>query len=196
MDDASLHAVPHIALPMRVLIVLCGPAGAGKSTFARRFVEQHQQQGYRTTSIVSSDHCRAMLCDDETSQQVNRDTFDLFYYLIHKRMYHNRPTLADSTALQSHARHRLLELAAHHQYSTCLLLFNMSFETCMAYDQQQSRGRIVGEKVIRYHQELLQQAMQAIPREGWQMVYMLDEQHPFPEFTISPRQPASSSSLL
>lgn len=185
MDNVSPHVVTRIVLPTRSLIVLCGPAGAGKSTFARNFVAQHKRGGYRTTSIVSSDYCRALLCDDETNQQVNRDTFELFHYIIHKRMFLNRLTIADSTALQSDARQRLLDLAERHHYFTCLILFNMSLETCIKYDQHQSRGRIVGEQVIKYHRELLQQALQDIPHEGWRMVYTLDEQHPMPEISIS-----------
>ncbi len=167
----------QIILPRRTLIVLCGPAGSGKSTFANMFVEQHAEQGYRATTIVSSDYCRALVCDDETNQQVNRDTFDLFYYIINKRMFQNRLTIADSTALLADARQRLLNLAQQHHYVTCLLVFNMSLATCMFHDQQQSRGRIVGEPVIIYHQELLRQALQVIPTEGWDQVHILDKQH-------------------
>jgi len=54
-------------------------AGSGKSTFAA--------QHFIPTNIVSSDYCRAMICDDVNNQQVNRDTFDLFYYIIQKRMF-------------------------------------------------------------------------------------------------------------
>ena len=166
-----------IALPQRTLIVLCGPAGAGKSTFAHKFVELHQAQGYRPTSIVSSDYCRAMICDDETNQQVNRDTFDLFYYIIRKRLFQGRLTIADSTALQANARQALIEIARCYQYHRCLFVFNMSLQTCLAHDQCQTRGRMVGGKVIFYHWQILQQALLEIPHEGWDEVHILDEQH-------------------
>ncbi len=175
MEKAFPLEGEQITLPRRTLITLCGPAGSGKSTFANRFVQQHQ--GYRATTIVSSDYCRALICDDETNQHVNRDTFDLFYYLINKRMLQNRLTIADSTALQADARQRLLGLARQHNYFPCLFVFNMSLETCLLHDQQQSRGRVVGEQVILYHLNLLQQALQVIPGEGWNQVYILDEQH-------------------
>jgi predicted kinase len=165
-----------IALPQRTLMVLCGPAGAGKSTFAHEFVELHQAQGYRPTSIVSSDYCRAMICDDETNQQINRDTFDLFYYIIRKRLFQGRLTIADSTALQANARQALIEIARHYHYHTCLFVFNMSLQTCLAHDQQQTRGRMVGEKVIAYHWQILQRALLEIPHEGWDEVHILDEQ--------------------
>ena len=177
MEKAFPLEGEQITLPRRTLITLCGPAGSGKSTFAHQFVQQHRAQGYRTTTIVSSDHCRALICDDETNQQVNRDTFDLFYYLIDKRMLQNRLTIADSTALQADARQRLLGVARRHNYFTCLFVFNMSLETCLLHDQHQSRGRIVGEQVITYHLNLLQEALQVIPSEGWNQIYILDEQH-------------------
>ena len=184
MEKVSAHGVQRILLPERTLMVLCGPAGAGKSTFARTFVEQHKQLGYRSTAIVSSDYCRAIVCDDETNQQVNKDTFELFHYIIHKRMNHGRLTIADSTALQADARRRLLDVAVQHNYFTCLFMFNISLETCLQYDQHQARGRIVGEPVIKYHLDLMQQARQDVQQEDWKLIHMLDEQHPFPEIAI------------
>src|SRR5919108_5818584 len=106
-----------IKVPRRTLLVLCGPAGSGKSTFAA--------QRFGVTTIVSSDHCRAMICDDETNQQVNRDTFDLFYYIIRKRLFQGRLTIADSTALQGNARQTLVEIARRYQYHSRLFVFNM-----------------------------------------------------------------------
>ncbi|GCE26009.1 hypothetical protein KDA_14930 [Dictyobacter alpinus] len=188
MENVLAHEVQRIPLPERTLVVLCGPAGAGKSTFARTFIERHKQQGYRATAIVSSDYCRAIICDDETNQQVNKDTFDLFHYIIHKRLFHGRLTIADSTALQADARQRLLDLATRHNYFTCLFMFNISLETCLQYDQHQARGRVVGEQVIKYHLNLMQQAMQDVQQEGWNMIHVLDEQHLFPEIEITMTQ--------
>ena len=91
----------QITVPRRTLLVLCGPAASGKSTFA--------SQQFATSMVVSSDYCRELICDDSNNQHVNRDAFDLFYYIINKRMYLSRFTIADSTALQANARLRLLE---------------------------------------------------------------------------------------
>src|SRR5256885_8361965 len=112
----------RVRVPPRTLLVLCGPAGSGKSTFATK--------RFGPTIIVSSDHCRELICDDATNQQVNRDTFDLFYYIINKRMYNGRFTVADSTALHSEARQHLRELAHRHGYLACLLIFNVLEATC------------------------------------------------------------------
>ena len=154
-----------IEVPRRTLLVLCGPAGCGKSTFAAsRFVP---------TAIVSSDHCRELICDDVANQRVNRDTFDLFYYIIRKRLYLGRFTVADSTALYAEARRQLLEQAQHYGYAACLLLFDIPETLCLQHDQL--RDRRVGEAVIRYHAGLLKQARIDIPQESWQQVHILKE---------------------
>ncbi|MGI9060734.1 MAG: AAA family ATPase [Ktedonobacteraceae bacterium] len=154
-----------IQVPRRTLLVLCGPAGCGKSTFAA--------QRFAATTIVSSDHCRELICDDVTNQHVNRDTFDLFYYIIRKRMYLGRFTVADSTALHADARHQLRELALHYGYYTCLLIFDIPTAICLQRDRQ--RTRRVGEAVIAYHDGLLKQAIVDAPKEGWPQVHILKE---------------------
>ena len=159
-------AVP-IQVPRRTLLVLCGSAGCGKSTFAARHF------GDPPTQIVSSDACRAQICDDPNSQQVNRDTFDLFYYIINKRLFNGRFTVADSTALQWDARRKLREIARRHGYFACLLLFTIPPEVCLQRDR--GRARQVGPQVILYHTDLLKQAVQNIPDEQWDAVYVLNE---------------------
>src|SRR5215469_11291160 len=100
-----------VILPQRTLLVLCGSAGSGKSTFAaQRFPE---------TTIVSSDRCRGMICDDENSQAVNRDAFDLFHYILRKRMILGRFCVADSVALLPYARENLRQLSRNFGYFGC-----------------------------------------------------------------------------
>lgn len=163
-----------IYLPQRTLLVLCGVPGSGKSTFARRFIEQH---GLQPTTIVSSDYCRALICDDDTNQQVSRDAFDVFHYIIYKRMLLGRFIIADSTALLANARHRLLEQARSYAYATCLLVFTVDPAICIQRDRD--RHRIVGETIIRNLQFMLEQALRDIPGEEWQQVYRVED-------TVSP----------
>lgn len=150
----------HLILPRRTLLVLCGPAGSGKSTFAaRHFLE---------TEIVSSDSCRRMVCDDENNQAATRDAFDLFHYILRKRMLLGRFCVADSTALMPQARGNLRQLSRNHGYPGCLLLFDTPLELCLEQDNQ--RTRRVGESVIRFHVNQMVQALQDIPGEGWERV--------------------------
>ncbi|MFL5654211.1 MAG: AAA family ATPase [Ktedonobacteraceae bacterium] len=165
MQKANKSMPMIIKVPRRTLLVLCGPAGSGKSTFAAR--------RFRASVIVSSDNCREMICDDVTNQQVNRDTFDLFYYIINKRMYNGRFTVADSTALQAEPRRRLRELAHRHGYLGCLLIFNVPPAICL--ERNKGRERKVEEQVIAYHARLLEQTLLDAPNEGWEQVYVLEE---------------------
>ena len=154
-----------LILPRRALLVLCGPTGAGKSTFAaRRFPE---------TNIVSSDRCRGMICDDENDQTVNRDVFDLFYLILQKRMRLGRFCVADSTALKPDARRQLRDLSRRFGYYGCLLIFTTPPEVCIQRDGQ--RTRQVGESVVQYHAGLLAQTLQDAPNEGWERIHFLRE---------------------
>ncbi|HBE28806.1 MAG TPA: hypothetical protein DDW25_07935 [Ktedonobacter sp.] len=163
-DDNTMPL--RVSVPPRTLLVLCGPAGSGKSTFAA--------QRFSTTTVISSDHCRALICDDATNQQVNRDTFDLFYYIINKRLFLGRFTVADSTALYPEARRRLRELARRHGFLACLLIFNIAQETCER--RNQLRDRKVEAKVMPYHAALLQQTLRDAPNEGWDQIHILSEE--------------------
>jgi predicted kinase len=155
-----------ITIPRRTLLVLCGPAGSGKSTFAA--------QRFAATTIVSSDHCRAMICDDESNQKVNRDTFELFHLIIQKRLSLGRFTVADSTALYPDARRKLRDVSHHFGFFGCLLIFNIPPEICL--ERNKRRERLVEERVIPYHTGLLQRAILDTPQEGWELVHILGEQ--------------------
>lgn len=146
--------------------MLCGPAGSGKSTFAA--------QRFGSTVIVSSDHCRELIYDDANNQQVNRDTFDLFYFILKKRMFLGRFSVADSTALYADARRRLRDMARWHGFYACLLIFNISQETCARWNE--GRERRVEEKVHPYHAKLLQQALRDAPNEDWDSLHILGEE--------------------
>jgi predicted kinase len=166
-ERAYHMTTPHIIkIPRKTLLVLCGPAGSGKSTFAA--------QRFPATTIVSSDHCRAMICDDENNQKVNRDTFELFHLIIQKRLSLGRFTVADSTALQPDARRKLRALSRQFDYNGCLLIFNIPPEICM--ERNKSRHRQVEKQVIPFHNDLLQRTLNNAPGEGWEQMYVLGEQ--------------------
>jgi predicted kinase len=155
----------EIPIAPRTLIVLCGPAGAGKSTFA--------QQYFEPTQVVSSDHCRALICDGDRTQNVDPDLFELFRFLIRKRLKLGRLTVADSTALYDFARRQLLDLAREANSHTCLLVFTVPCAVCLQRDQH--RPRHVGEVEIIAQDALLQEALQHIPQEPWEQIHVLSD---------------------
>ena len=65
-----------INLPDFCLVVLIGPTGSGKSTFAARH--------FKPTEVISSDYCRGVVADDENDQTASKPAFDLVHYIAEK----------------------------------------------------------------------------------------------------------------
>lgn len=104
-------------LPSFSLVVLIGVSGSGKSTFAKRH--------FRPTEIVSSDHCRALLTDDENDQSATDDAFALLHWLTDKRLLRRRLTVIDATNVQKKARQPLLDLSRRHQCPAIAIVFDL-----------------------------------------------------------------------
>ncbi len=154
-----------VRIPDPSLVVLCGPAASGKSTFARRH--------FPPTAVVSSDRCRAMIADDEANIRVSRDAFELFYRIIELRLRHRRLAVADSTALQPDVRRTLRQLARRYEVPAVAVLFDVPEETCVRWDA--ARPRTVGRPVIHRQWERFQQVLRSVPAEGFDQVVVLGE---------------------
>lgn len=155
----------RLRVPSPALIVLCGPAGSGKSTFAGRH--------FPPSAVVSSDRCRAMLADDEHNMAVSREAFDLFHAIIDHRLRFRRLTVADSTALRKEARKRLLEIGRRRNLPVLLIVFDVTEDRCHLHDRL--RERKVGRAVIARQVRLLSEALRTIPQEGFDSVTVLDD---------------------
>jgi predicted kinase len=177
-----------LTLPRRSLIALCGPAGAGKSTFAHDFI---QRNGLPATTVVSSDACRLMLCDDPRSvapeqwATLQPDTFRLFLGIIDMRMSLGRPVLADTVNLHRDLRQGLLDRSRTRDYPTALIVFDIPLETCLAQNQQRDETRRIPEPAIRQQRQLLDDALPRLAEEGWDHIVVLDERHPTPAIAMN-----------
>ena len=165
-------------LPRHSLIVLCGPAGAGKSTFAS---DIRQRNGLANTAVVSSDACRLLLCDD--IRLVTRDqwatlqpqTFQLFLTIIGMRLSLGRPAIADGVNLYPELRSGLLGHARTHEYYSALVVFDLSLETCLAQNAQRPETRRLPEDQIRAQRQFLDNLLPRLAGEGWDRVITLNE---------------------
>lgn len=68
----------RITIPDLSLVLLMGASGAGKSSFAKKH--------FLSTEILSSDHYRGVVSDDETDQSASKDAFDVLHYIAAKRL--------------------------------------------------------------------------------------------------------------
>jgi predicted kinase len=142
------------------IVVLCGPAACGKSTFAAHH--------FRPTQIISSDWARACVCDDDRDQRFNSQAFALVHFLVEQRLTLNRLCVVDSTALTNPARKELLDLAKRFQVPAVAVLFDVPLETCVARDEK--RERFVGRMVVERHYQSFEQTKAVIREEGFDQV--------------------------
>lgn len=153
----------EIEVPPGALVILCGPAGSGKSSFARHH--------FRPTQVVSSDRIREWITDDERHLSSSGDAFEVFHLLIEKRLRWRRVVVADSTALGSRARADLRRLARRAGAPVVLLAFDVPLADAIRRDT--SRARPVGPDVVARHRQQFEQALAAIPHEGYDRVYVI-----------------------
>jgi protein phosphatase len=157
----------QLAIPRTALVLLIGPSGSGKSTFARRH--------FRPTEVLSSDACRALICDDEADQSATKDAFELLGSILDMRLRRGRLTVIDATNVQAWARASLLEKARTHNRPQVAIVFDLP--PAIRESQNQSReGRIVEVDVIRQQTLDLEKSLQELPAEGFAHIYRLRSQ--------------------
>ncbi len=145
------------------VVVLVGPAGCGKSTFAAG--------KFRPSQVISSDRARLLVCDDERDQRFNPQAFALVHFLIEQRLGINRLCVVDSTALTAAARRSLIELARRHRVPCEALVLDVPLQTCLERDAK--RERSVGAAVIERQFQAFEQAKGALAQEGFDRVLTL-----------------------
>jgi len=148
------------------IVLLCGPAACGKSTFAQRH--------FRPTQVISSDWARGCVCDDERDQRFQTQAFALIHHLAELRLSLNRLCVIDSTALTAPHRREYLELAKRFQVPCVVILFDVPLEKCVERDH--SRPRTVGRPVIERQYLAFGQTKTEIRQEGFQEVIELGDE--------------------
>jgi len=104
-------------LPDPCLVVLVGPAGCGKSTWAA--------QWFRSDVIVSSDQLRALVGTGEKDQRAGTAAFEVLDLVVDHRLRRGLTTVIDSTALEPARRGVYLDIARRHHVPAVAVVFDV-----------------------------------------------------------------------
>jgi|SRR5437879_8233588 len=157
-------AAVRITLPGCSLVLLIGPAGSGKTSFATAH--------FRPTEAVSSDFCRAMVADDESDQSATDAAFEILHLVVHHRLRRRRLTVVDATNVRPADRRGLLELARKHAAPAVAIVFDIAEEVCVERDRGRA-GRTVGAAVIHRQRQAMLRSLPDLEAEGFATVYRL-----------------------
>lgn len=139
-----------LVLPELALIVLIGPTGSGKSTFARRH--------FKPTEIIASD-----------SGLLNPGEQDM-YRLAAERLAVGHLTVIDAPNLDPETRQAWLKLAHRHYCAAIAIVFNLPEAICL---ERQPPENGADPEVIRQQCQALQLILPTLEREGFDALYVL-----------------------
>ncbi len=154
----------QVNVPAKGLVVLIGVSGSGKSTFARTHFEP--------TEVVSSDHCRGLVSDDENDQSATADAFDLLHHLVSIRLRRGLLTVVDATNVQQHARAELVKVAKSHDVLVDAIVLDVPESVAIARNGGRA-DRDFGSHVVTRQQRALKKSLARLKKEGFRRVHTL-----------------------
>jgi protein phosphatase len=158
-------AAMRITLPARSLVLLIGPAGSGKTSFARAH--------FGPTEVISSDFCRALVADDQNDQSATDAAFEVLHLVVHHRLRRRRLTVVDATNVRPADRRGLLAMARKHGAPSVAIVFDVAEELSVERDRTRT-DRTVGPAVIRRQRNAMLRSLPDLEAEGFAAVYVLD----------------------
>lgn len=161
---AAPRTAVRIEVPRLALVVLVGPAGAGKTTFARAH--------FRPTEVLSSDALRAMVSDREGDLSATADAFEVLHLVAGLRLRRRRLTVVDAVSARPADRRPLLRLAAEHDCAAVAVVFDLAVRLCVERDRGRG-GRTVGEAAISAQRQALTRSLPGLREEGFGAVHVL-----------------------
>ena len=151
-------------LPSDALVLLIGPAGSGKSTFAAQHFDPHE--------VLSTDAYREMISDDAADQSATADAVKVLDAIVWARLRRGLLSVVDATNLTVRTRRSLSRLAARASRPCVAIVFDVTLEHCLAQNGTR-RDRQVPEEVVRRHHRELQVALEQLPNEGYASILVL-----------------------
>jgi protein phosphatase len=141
-DDQPInHSIPDFSL-----VVLVGAPGSGKSSFARKW--------FRPTEIISSDHARALVSDDERDQSVSGDAFDIVRFIAERRLKNRRLSVIDATNLHSSQRRFWTQIGHRWKVDVVAIVLDPGLDACLEWNDARPDRRVDPAALARMVEEL------------------------------------------
>ncbi|MCX2927943.1 ATP-binding protein [Streptomyces sp. NEAU-W12] len=151
-------------MPENSLVVLIGPAGAGKTTIANT---------WPASQVLSLDALRETVSDDAGDQDATGDAVAALHLLLEARMRRRLFTVVDATNVTEVARRPLVAAAKRHNMLPIALLVATPGTVCV--DRQSARPanrRVPEEVVIRQRKDMVDSQRRGLKAEGFtEVVY-------------------------
>ncbi|MEM1008673.1 MAG: polynucleotide kinase-phosphatase, partial [Myxococcota bacterium] len=140
-------------------------SSSGKSTFA--------QKHFLPSEVLSSDQCRAWVCDNENSLSATKDAFEILHFIAAKRLENQRLTVIDATNVQADARTKILRLAREYHCLPVAIALNLPEKECQKRNKTRT-DRHLKERVIRNQAQQMRRSIRQLKKEGFRYVYTLN----------------------
>jgi predicted kinase len=163
------------------LVVLVGPAGAGKSSFAARH--------FASDEILSSDRLRAEIAGDERDQRATSAAFAALHRSLVRRARARQLTVVDATNVERPARRALLRRARAARVPAVAIILDLPAPLVLARNAGRT-GRVVHPWVVRQHLATLRREIDqgAFDAEPWALVIRVRESRQLDRLTVSRRR--------
>lgn len=164
--QALVDSGREILVPSMGLVLLVGISGSGKSTFGARH--------FAPSQVISSDYCRALVCDDANDQAATPDAFDVLHYVVGVRLRRGLLTVVDATNVQRAARASLVALAKAHDVLVDAIVLDVPEAVAVTRNQSRADRDIAPRAVNRQYRDL-KRSSKSMRKEGFRRVHVLHD---------------------
>jgi protein phosphatase len=151
-----------VKIPDFCLVVLIGTSGSGKSTFAARH--------FKPTEIISSDFCRGLADDDQSSLNATADAFALVHFIAETRLRRRKLAVIDATNVRAEDRAHLVAIAKRYHALAVAIVLNPGKDICLQRNKSRP-DRQFGQHVIHNQTASLKRDIRKLDKEGFRYVH-------------------------
>jgi len=149
-----------VPLPDPALVVLVGPSGSGKSSWAA--------EHYRPAEVVSSDRLRAVVGSGEHDLDASADAFALLDQIVAARLRRGLTAVVDTLGLDPARRLGYVGLARSNGLPAVAVLFDTDPAECRR--RNRARDPAVPVPALEGQLRRMREAAEQIHGEGWDLV--------------------------